>query len=339
MKTGTFLDMDMAQLGRSAREVYRWWVAELGAMIPVRWQRHKAQRLSGLIAFAESGGGFSVDGVMREAGIGNSDAATILLSRNRALVRTISLPPLGRDDLRKLVALDLDRLMPFPPGAGCADVSADGMVTEDGRSDVQVAAIAKDELAAIWQGALDHGFAPRAIGIADGSGAHLEFDFLPALVAAGIATPVRRSRGWWLLVALLFAANIGVMVWKDMQRNTALEELVATQQPLVTAARKMAVRLTGEDKTRAALMEARRKDNALAALALVTRVVPAGAWVQRYSWNGEVLRLSGYKQPGVDVLAALRKSGSFASVRATTSDVAAESATGQPFDVTAAWAK
>jgi hypothetical protein len=339
MKTGTALDMDMTQLGRSLGELYRWWTDELSSMIPARLRSQRVQRIAGLCAIADSNGGFSVDGETITADPAKAKPATILLPSGRVLLNNVPLPPLRRVDLRKLVALDLDRLMPFPPGTACADVAADAVPRTDGRIDARIAALPRNHLIAIYASARDHGLAPRAIGVASDSGDRLDFDFLPALVAEGLAPQPRGARGWWALVILLFAANLGTMVWKDVYRTAALADLVEAQQPLVAAARSLGQKLSSEDRTRAELIAARRAGNALATMAFVTRTLPAGAWVQRYNANAEMLRIAGYKQPDVDVLGALRKSGAFASVRATTSDVAAESTTGQPFDITAEWAQ
>lgn len=337
MKTGTFLDLDMASIGELLRDAWRWWIDELSGLVPRRLQAQEPP-MQGLIVQADVEGGLSVDGADLTVGEGRLQAATILLPETQVLIRNISLPKLRQADLQKLVALDLDRLMPFPAGSAYSDVAA--TVTEtnaDGTLQARIAALPKAQLLGWYQTARDFGLAPRAIGIANENGKTMEFDFLPALVADGQAIKNSGAQHWWILVAALFFANVGLMVWKDVQSVARLQALVDVQQPLVSAARKLSLRLTREDATRSELIETRQQDNALSALAFVTRSMPAGAWVQRYSWNGEVLRISGYKQDKVDVLNALRKTGAFASVRASTSDVAAESATGQPFDVTAEW--
>ena len=337
MKTGTFLDLDMASIGGLLRGGVRWWLDELAALVPARWQRRE-RPMQGLIVHADSDGGLIADGEPLYADANGSRAATVLLPEKQVLVRDVVLPALRAADLQKLVALDLDRLMPFPAGSAYCDVSSAITPTSvECTTEARIAALPKAQLLSWYQTALDHGLAPRAIGIASNDGKTIEFDFLPALIADGEAVKNSGAQPWWILVGLLFVANIGLMVWKDVQSVSRVQELVDTQQPLVAASRKLSLRLTGEDKVRGELIETRRSDNALAALAFVTRSMPAGAWVQRYSWNGEVLRISGYKQDKVDVLNALRKTGAFASVRASTSDVAAESATGQPFDITAEW--
>lgn len=336
MKTGTILDMDMASLGQQLQRWGRWWVDEMAGMMPTAFQR-KAPPLAGAIVSIDSKNDFSIDGEPLAGNAKRRRPATILLDEQRVLTRDIALPSLRRTELRKLVTLDLDRLMPFSSEQAYADVSAHGDAGEGGKSMTRIAVIQKADLRAIHDAALAEGLAPRAIGIASTGGKSLEFDFLPALIEESGSGVRSGARNWWVLVALLFVVNVGVMVWKDMHRVSGLQSLVDTQQPLVNASRKVAARLNDEDRLRRELFDARRKGNPLAALAFVTRTMPPGAWVQRYSWNSQALRISGYKSAEADVLGALRKSGAFASVRSSTSDVATEAAAGQPFDVTAEW--
>ena len=336
MKTGTILNMDMASLGRQLQQWGRWWLDEMSGMLPVSMQSQKRPFI-GTVVDALPDNSFRVGNEQLSGNANRKRPATILLDEARLLVRDMSLPAMRPAELRKLVALNIDRLMPFPADSVYMDVSKRGLVDDKGQASARIAAIPKVELAAIYDAALAHDLVPRAIGVSDESGKRLEFDFLPEMLAASGAQTVSGARRWWILVAVLFLANIGVLIWKDVRRVSALERLVEAQQPLVNASRKLALKLTDEDRLRAELIEARRKNNALTALAFVTRIVPSDAWAERYSWNSEVLRISGYKSAQTDVLGALRKSGSFATVRATTSDVATESATGQPFDVTAEW--
>ena len=341
MKTGTLLDSDMTTLGRQLKEATRWWLDELSAMMPA-WARRERKAITGLVAT------YGVDGTLRLDGdptpLGDADPdralrpATLLIPESLCLVRTLALPAMRRADLRKLVALDLDRLMPFAADTAYADVSLMGVNAVDGKIDAAVAALPKAQIKTIQATAIAAGLAPRAIGIADAEGGSLRFDFLPGLVGDGLAEPARSGTAfWWGLVALLFAFNIGILIFRDVERVSQLSMLVETQQPASGAARRLAQRIAVENNARSELLTRRERDNALGALAFVTRATPAGVWIQRYSWNGETLRLAGYKQSNADVIAALRKSGGFASVRASTSDIAAESATGQPFDITAEW--
>ena len=343
MKTGTLLDADMTTLAQALKDGARWWVDELNAMLP-GWAQRERKAISGLVAHYGADGNLRFEG--DSAPLGPVDTgqaprpATILIPETLCLVRQVALPTMRRGDMRKLVMLDLDRLMPFAIDSAYADVAPTGTVSADGKADAAIAALPKAQVKAVYAAALDAGLAPRAIGIADSDDASLRFDFLPGLVEDGLATQTRSGAAfWWWLLAALFALNLGALIYRDVQSVSQLAALVESQQPTANAARRLALRIANEEGIRGELLARRERDNALAALAFVTRSVPSGVWIQRYSWNGETLRLSGYKQGNVDVVAALRKSGGFASVRASTSDVAAESATGQPFDVTAEWGR
>lgn len=341
MKTGTLLDADMTTLVRMTKDGARWWVDELNAMLPA-WAQRERRAISGLVAHYGADGNLRIEGdsvPLEGADQGKAPRpATILIPETLCLIRQVALPAMRRSDMRKLVMLDLDRLMPFAIDSAYADVAPTEAVSADGKADVAIAALPKAQIKAVYAAAIEAGLAPSAIGIAGAGDASLRFDFLPGLAEDGLAAqPGSGAHFWWWLLAALFALNVGALIFRDMQSVSQLATLVESQQPTANAARRLAQRIAGEEGIRGELLARREKDNALAALAFVTRVVPSGVWIQRYSWNGETLRLSGYKQGNVDVVAALRKSGGFASVRASTSDVAAESATGQPFDVTAEW--
>ena len=343
MKTGTLLDADMTTLMQALKDGARWWVDELNAMLP-GWARRERKAISGLVAHYGADGNLRFEGDSAPFGPVDSGQAprpaTILIPETLCLIRQVALPTMRRGDMRKLVMLDLDRLMPFALDSAYADVAPTGTVSADGKADAAIAALPKAQVKAVYAAAVDAGLAPRAIGIADGDDASLRFDFLPGLVEDGLATQTRSGAAfWWWLLAALFALNLGALIYRDVQSVSQLAALVESQQPTANAARRLALRIANEEGLRGELLARRERDNALAALAFVTRSVPSGVWIQRYSWNGETLRLSGYKQGTVDVVAALRKSGGFASVRASTSDVAVESATGQPFDVTAEWGR
>jgi hypothetical protein len=341
MKTGTILDADMTTLVRLGKDGARWWVDELNAMLP-GWAHRERKALSGLVVHYGADGNLRVEGDSAPFdGTTQGKAlcpATILIPEKLCLIRQTTLPAMRRGDMRKLVMLDLDRLMPFALDTAYADVAPTGMTSAEGKAEVAIAALPKAQIKTIYATATEAGLAPRAIGIADSDQASLRFDFLPGLVEDGLATQTRSGAAfWWWLLAALFALNVGTLIFRDIQTVSQLAALVESQQPTANAARRLAQRIAGEEGLRAELLARRERDNALAALAYVTRTVPSGVWIQRYSWNGQTLRLSGYKQNNVDVVAALRKSGGFLAVRASASDVAAESTTGQPFDVTAEW--
>ena len=332
MKTGTFLDMDMSTAGQKLGDGYRWWTSELSGMLPVRFQR-SGQRLRGAVIEYAAAGGFTEAGEKLASGDGDSGGSrvgTIVIPSALALIRDVRLPALRTAELRKIVSLDIDRLFPFAAETAYVDVAADS------GADTRVAALPKDQARAIYDDAILHGITPLALGIAHPDDDRLEFDFLPHMRADGIAPPVTNGRAfWWSVVALAFVANVGLLIFRDVQSVRRTAALVEAQAPAANAARKLALSVSTEDQARAELLRQRRQNDPLDMLAFASRTMPGGAWIQRFAVSADTLRLSGYRQSGVDVLSAIRQSGRFQSVRASTADVSAESGTGEPFDISA----
>lgn len=333
MKTGSFLDMDMTTTAGKLGDGYRWWTSELSGMLPLRFRR-SGQRLRGAVIEYDAAGRFTEAGeplVPSDGDTRGLRAGTIVVPSALALVRTVRLPALRAADLRGLVSLDMDRLFPFAADTAYVDVAAGGA------GDTSVAALPKDQAHAIYEGAIAHGISPLAIGILHDEGDdRLAFDFLPQMQADGFAPPASDGRAfWWTLVALTFAANIGLLIFRDVQSVARTAALVEAQAPAANAARRLALRVSQEDQKRAEMLRLRSDNDPLAELAFASRTIPNGAWIQRLALSQDALRLSGYRQNGVDVLAPIRQSGRYLTVRASTADVSAESGTGEPFDIVA----
>jgi hypothetical protein len=323
MELKALLDADMATIAGWLRSGFAWWVDELRGMLPARFA-------VGGAAFA---GWFDYAGQGQMVRAGEGAAQAVLIAPELCLVREIELPPLGQRDLERLVRLDADRIMPIPAERLVLAARADPAE----RSRVTVAALPLDTARALLEELDAHGLQPGCIALAIAAQPGVAaVDFTSALAEAGlVAKPRSAAAGWWALVAFLFALNLGVLVWRDAQSVSQLQDLVDSQAPAVNAARAIANRISATERQAQELAALRRKQDALTVLAAATMALPPGAWVQRYAWDGATLRLSGYKRAGVDVVGALRKSPRLADVRAGNSGEVAEVLTGQPFDVTA----
>ena len=344
IRTGTVLDMDMAGLGEALRSGWDWWTGELSQLVPERWQAGP-KAVSGPFVDYDGGGQVSLDGAIIEpvADDARRRLMHVRLPASAVMARRAMLPRLAARDLAQMVALELDRLLPFPPGTAIAAARALPDPGERGNGKV-LTMVAGMPLAR----AIDAVDAARAAGIeplglvwhsddAGDDGNAVTLDLLPALVASGRIAARRDGRAfWWSVVAALFLANIGVMIWRDVAATNAFAEEVAEQQATSTAARAIATRIGTESARRKALLAERAGHDPLTLLALTTAALPEGAWVQRYAWTPETLRLTGYKAPGSDIQAVLRRTGRFASLQTSVSDPTAEGGGGQPFDITAA---
>jgi hypothetical protein len=322
MKAGSILNADMATIGRWLREAVDWWLDELRELIPARGRGRQVRDKAD--AIYDGHAGFRTKGAL-PAG----RALTIELPAGMCLVREIALPSLRKTDLRRLVMLDLDRLFPLPSDSIHADVALLEREGDGGRMRTGVAALPKESALQVAAAAEEAGFGIGALRFG-------AFDFLPALQADGVvphAAPA--GRFWWAVVAVLFLANVGLLIGRDMQNVASLEALVDTQGRAASAARSIAQRVAAEDRARALWARRHEARDPIVLLAGVTRAAPEGAWVQRFAWSGNMLRLAGYKQGTVDMVGSLRRAPVFVNVRASSSDAPAEVASGQPFDVSA----
>lgn len=313
------LDADMTTVGGWLRDGWRWWIDELAAMIPPSWRR------------LGTGGQIALFDGTRVTGAEAGRTAAIRLAPDLCLVRTIERPAMGERDLAAMLALDADRIMPMP--AETMVVAARIVAREATRMTVRVAALPRERAIALASATAAAGVIPSRVFLADGDDA---IEFLPALRASGLMA-IRRgaARAWWGAVAFLLLLNIALLVWRDSARTQRLEDLVEAQRPAVAASRTIAARVQNGQRAARVVLARRRSRDPLWLLGQVSTALPPGAWVQRFGWDGETLKLAGYRPRNANVVAALRATPGFVEVRNTSSDTVAEIPAGQPFDVTA----
>lgn len=315
----SILDTDMKTLVGWVKSGFAWWTGELAAMLPPAL-RGGPRQLGDHIAYAASGNWQIV---------GRGTPGLVLIDPKMCLLRETAFPALGDTDLAQLVKLEADRLFPLPQSQIALGLARD----PSERGVVKVAALPLDRAAEVLAELRAAGYQPQRVALADG--ASLGIDFSPALALAGLLSPLRNVRArWWALVAALMVLNVGLLVWRDMQEVSQLEAMVADQAPAVQATRQIVGRIAGQQRRALELAALRRRHDPLAVLASVSSAMPQAAWVQRYVWQDEDLRLSGYRRQDADVAGALRSSGRFRDVRSASEETAAQVPSGLPFDVT-----
>jgi hypothetical protein len=324
MATNSILDADMSTVTGWVRSGFAWWLDELRSMMPFLFTRR--DRLIANYIYCNGDGSLTLQG--------RAKPEAVLVDPAMCLVRQIELPVLGDQDLARVVALDADRIMPIPAHQLIVAANAD----PNDRTRVTVAALRVETLATLLQKVKADGFAvPERIGMFDPvMPGRLAIDFSQGCAAAGLTAPIRPvALGWWAIVGFLFALNVSAMVWRDVESVRKMEALVAAQAPAVNTARTISKKISNTQKSAQLLADRRARQNVMGALAAVTQSLPERAWVQRFSWDGSSLRLSGYKREGTDVIGALRKSPYLKDVRAANTEAMAEVPTGQPFDISA----
>ena len=341
MSLSELLNSDLSTVGRWLRESFAWWVGELAGMLPAQMRRLVESQPSLTAEPGEDGRYRLTRGgrlVMQTGGPPRRPSAvTLRLPREAALIRLAPAPALPEQDLRRMLALDIDRLTPFRPDQVFVVVALSDAASGDTRSRLAiVAAIPRQVAARALAQAQAAGLDPRALGVVGDSPAELSLDFLPKMREAGVAPgPRRRHAVIWGLVVLLIVANLGAAIARDVLDVQALREQIAAQQPRVSLVQALRRRVLSEDHRRADILARRESAEPLRMLSAITQAIPGGAWVDRLAWDGRSVRLSGYRQDQVNVAAALRSAPRLTNVRTSESTVLSRQAAGQPFDLTA----
>jgi hypothetical protein len=335
MNARVLLDADMQTIGRWLLQGWRWWADEIRGLLPAR---SRGTRTGNTARFAmEQGalvapaGGRSRAGAVPKPGT----RVTIVIPPADCLIRSITRPAIGERDLRRMVAFEADALLPIPAGSALVATRVAGSA-EAGKIRIQVAGLPIDKARAIAGVAAAAGLVPAAVVLEEEDRRAPPLDFAPGMREAGLlATRRSATTSLWGLVAALLLLNLTLWVWRDAARVARFERLVAEQQPAVAVAQKIARRGEQDQLLIARSLTLRRVHDPLRVLAAVGDALPQGAWLQRFVWDGETVRLAGYRPARADVATALRRSGRFSDVRNMGQETQATMPTGDPFDLAA----
>ncbi len=324
------LNSDMTTLSREARRGLEWWLRELRAMLPGQLGGAREQ----LGAVHRLGPG---DRIIAASSASHT-ADTLVIPGDICLERSLALPAMREADLRALVELDADRILPVAPSSLVIGVQPGGpSAAQAGMIDVVVGALPLERAQRIAAQLAEVGLAPRRIGPLDETGERLAFDLAPAMRAAGLLPPRQRvAPFWWGAVAALVLLNIGVAVLQDQRQVNRAQELVDAQAPALNVVRRIEDRLRDNAAKVSNLAARRERQQPQRVLARLSAVMPKASWIQHFEWDGTQIRVSGYAAKGVNVIASIKASGAFARVRASRSEALAETAAGAPFDFSAA---
>ena len=336
MNVNAILNADMATVRSWALGGLRWWIGQLRELVPGRWRIGGGAQ--GTLALFDGAGNLSyLRGGRPVPKPAQADARVVLaIPEPMGLTRSLTVPRLGAADMRRLVELEIERLMPLPSDETLVAIQPLAQGGDVASSSAAVAILPRQLAARAISAATLAQLVPTRVVLLPAGEGGVRYDFTPVSREQGLL-PARSSPAlfWWGLVGAAFLLNMVLLIVRDQQSVDRLAALVDAQTPAVTAARTIATRARPFELNADLLAVERRGHDALGALGSVSAALPPGAWVQRYAWSGRTVRLTGYKRQGVDVLAALRRDPRFGNVRSANSDVIAEIPAGQPFDITA----
>ncbi len=310
MNAKDLLNMDMASASRLLLQFWRWWTDELMAMLPPEWRERLTKR-SHIIAEVRGN-----DLVYRN----EEDGAVLstkprgpikfLIPSDQVLLRQIDLPLLPMSDVKRMVALEIDRLTPFQPDQIYFDADVVSRDQESGRQQVALGILPRTTAEKVLGFVREHDLAPAAIGMAARNGAVApDFDFLSVMRdAQGGDAAQRRSLYWWGAAAALLIINIGFLTYRDSSRLDELRQTVESQQAPVNVALRTRDKVEHEAARRTLLLQSKQRTSPLPVLNAVTQVLPQDAWVSRFEWNGRTVHIRGQRKTSNDILARLEAS-------------------------------
>jgi hypothetical protein len=333
MNLSGLLNSDVATLRSAAARAVDWWVGQLATLLPGRAKNSRRPRNivlwdQGVLRLLRKDGS---SGKMS----GKGARVWLVVPGKLAFRRSLDLPRMSNADLRRLVELEAERLSPLPQAETLVGIEVGRSNAAGGQCPVEVAVLPSAAAEEAVEAARRAGLTIAGLGLFDPASRTARFDFTPALRAQGLLAGARSPLlFWWSLPAFLFILNIAVLVIRDQQSLERLQAAVEQQEPATRAARVLQGRAAGFEATARTMASERRSHDVLAMLAIVSKDLPAGAWVQRFTFSARSARLVGYKGKDFDVAASFRKDQRIGFVRSNTGQLVSETPAGQPFDLT-----
>jgi general secretion pathway protein L len=331
-------EVDFDALATLARQGFDWWIDELRAMLPDAWRARLTSgpnvwaelRPDGAWRYWKDGRQVQTDRPARDARVG------LLLPPRAVLIREITTPRMPTSDVRRMVALDIDRLSPLAPSLIYFDMEIANRDAAEGQK-VLLGIVPREIADGVWSAARAEGITPVALGALNDTDPPVRrFNFLPAvLAAAGQTDPGRLRRYGWGAVGALLILNFAVLVGRDIASVQRLQDLVDAQGSTVRAVQALRRRVEAEDARRRDFLARAQRAEPLRIINDLTEALPSDIWVQRLEWNGQTLHIAGFRGAATDVAAAVRGTGDFTNPRAMSNPPTTRSDQSRPFDITA----
>jgi len=338
MNAKELLNMDMEQAVQLLLRAWRWWIDELMAMLPPEWRERVTRRSQNI---AELRGNALVyrdeqNGQVLQAR--PRGAIKALMPADQVLIREMELPLLPMSDVKRMLALDIDRLTPFQPEQVFFDAAVVARDQEAGRQRITLGVALRASVESFLENLRAHSLEPAAIGVASRRGfSGQDFDFLAAMHEAnGGDAAQRRSLYWWIGAAALLVVNLALLTYRDSNSLDQLRQTVETQQGPVGVALRTRERVDREAARRAALLQSKSQSAPLPVLDAVTQAMPQDAWVRRFEWNGRSVHVTGSRKTSTDIIARLEASPVLRNAHSLTTTTRNDpAAITQQFDLTA----
>jgi general secretion pathway protein L len=227
----------------------------------------------------------------------------------RALAKTIVLPPGAKGQLDRILSFEIARHFPFPAERVYFQYRSVGKVEGgSGAAMVEIVAVSREIIDGICAALDEAGLRPVAITVAAHPGAKPLF--LPA-AALGATRPDAAATTRVLGFATVLAAAAALVSWPLAQQSqlASIDREIATLKPRAEATlhASEAERRIGERSTAIVALSAGRPP-LVAALDMLSRDLPDGAWLMSLSIMGREVVLDGLAPSAATIALTLEKS-------------------------------
>src|ERR1051326_2970196 len=149
-------------------------------MTPPEWRDRLLKRNFAVAEFTDRGLVYRKEGSGEALAEKPRGSVRLLMPGGQALTREAELPILPASDLKRMVALDLDRLTPFRTDQVLFDTEVISRDEEHGRQQVLIGVVARNAAAKALEQARANDLEPAALGVASHAGERRSLNFLPA---------------------------------------------------------------------------------------------------------------------------------------------------------------
>jgi general secretion pathway protein L len=319
-----------------------WWFGELAACVPAGMRELFRRRSATLVltptaedvTFAlHKGGGrrdlgripFDPKRELRRAlapllrGVSLRDVEIVLnLPADRVLRRRVVLPLAAQENLREVLAFEMDRHTPFKAGEVAFDYRVRGTDLESKRLEVDLAVVPRELIEQAGRIAGSFGLALDRIGVAGeapvaGDGINL----LPHDHSNGKSAYQSRLLIALVVLAAILAIVAGYLPLYGKQRTlAAYEAQLAESRAAALEAEQLKKRLVARMEHGRFLIDRRLSTPAATALlAELTERLPDDTWLIQFRWQSDKLTVAGFSPAAAALIAELEESPLLSEVR------------------------
>ncbi len=319
---------------------FSWWIGELAAMVPPRLRRLIVPRrdfvvvelFDSRLVMRRWGAETSAE-IMRVSLSGRRQAEAralvedawasvgkrgspliLLLSQDRVLRKTLSLPAAAEENLDQALRFEIDRRTPFRVDDVCFDYKVSARHKDRKRIDVDLVVAPRAVVDQAIEQSVALGLAPDIVGVAGRERENPDiFDLLPKARPTAAA---RWNRRLALALGLIALALLAASVYVPLERQRSLAEDLAVEAEAARNEAEGAHRLREQidqaiDQGRLIVLKKMERPSVVQLLDEITRLLGDDTWLIRLRYVDNEVQIFGYSAAASMLIGAIEDSPLF----------------------------